>query len=552
LSITRLAVPTTVANQSIARSLSEFKSNADPDWTNAFIAAAAWSHTNKRPVFVPESATAYLVTAPIVLDSDTKFFSTHIPAWSPEPNNAIPATVISPTTGFPNNRGLFEIAVGTASGRSTGLQGLALRGAGFGTNVHGIVMPGITNIPELGTTLADLDISNFTGDGIRGGARVSFVRKVFIHECLGYGFNMNQPWNDSRIQWLYCFYNKAGGLNIDGQSQQTTILQSRFERSGQVPYEFNPAASRWNAAAPGIRIRAGSELTVYQCDTDANNGPGLDIAVESATPTTRPQNIGFIGCNFIRDGQGAGDVASTTSTGVKIHGFANTGGQTVPSIQLLTCSVQVGPAADDGSTTAQNPARALWIENTEFVDVDGGSFFGTTATYYFGGGADPVSSNWQLYFRLPQDNILMLPNQWVDTPFHSVGMLRYNVNTTALEKWNGTAWYPAEAKYVFPLTDAATVTTDAANGPYFRLTAAGNRTLAAPTNPIDGQTCTWEHIASGGARTLALTTGSAGSFKFGTTITALTATTSGLRDLITCTYSAGLDRWMVRTVEKGF
>lgn len=543
------------------KSLSDFRAGTDPDWTNAFTEASSWSTANKRPVFVPESSTAYLVSAPIVLDHDVQFVSTHLPAWSPEANGVVPRTVISPTTGFPTNanRGLFEFVSSTTTGRSTGLRGLALRGAGFGTTVHGIVMPGITNIPELGFTLTDLDISGFTGDGIRGGARVTFLDKVFIHENRGWGIHMNLPWNDSRMKWVYCFYNKLGGLNVDlpgsGQgTQQLTLMQSRFERHGQAPYDgLNTSHVLYNASAPGIRMRAGAEISFVQVDTDANNGPGLDIGTESATPTARPRNIHLNNFRSVRDGQGGTNTPSTTSVGIKIRGFSTASTAVVQNIRLTDTTVNFGVMADDGSTTALNPARGLWVENTEFCDVSGGSYEGNVTPYYFGGAADPIDGgNWQLYLRLPQANILMAPNHWVDTPFHSKGMARYNVETTNIEKWNGTAWEPTWVKYVMPLTDAATVTTDAAYGPYFRLTMAGNRTLAAPTNPTDGQTCTWEVVASGGARTLTLATGAAGAFAFGTTITGLTATSSGLRDLITATYSAAAGRWLVRTVEKGF
>lgn len=102
------------------------------------------------------------------------------------------------------------------------------------------------------------------------------------------------------------------------------------------------------------------------------------------------------------------------------------------------------------------------------------------------------------------------------------------------------------------LTDGASVSLNASLGTHFRLTAAGNRTISAPSNPTDGQVIVIEHLASGGARTLALTTGSAGSFKFGTDITALTATSSGLVDLIQAVYNTTADRWWVIAYVKGF
>lgn len=103
------------------------------------------------------------------------------------------------------------------------------------------------------------------------------------------------------------------------------------------------------------------------------------------------------------------------------------------------------------------------------------------------------------------------------------------------------------------LTDGATVSLDASNGRVFNLTAVGNRTIAVPSGAtLDGQEIVIAHTASGGSRTLALTTGSTGAFAFGTTITALSATTSGLTDYITCVYSAAALRWRVVQYVKGF
>jgi len=103
------------------------------------------------------------------------------------------------------------------------------------------------------------------------------------------------------------------------------------------------------------------------------------------------------------------------------------------------------------------------------------------------------------------------------------------------------------------LTDGATVNLDASVGRVFKLSAGGNRTLAAPTGAqFDGQEIVIAHTASGGSRTLTLTTGSSGAFAFGTTITALSATTSGATDYITCIYNSTAARWHVTQYVKGF
>lgn len=103
------------------------------------------------------------------------------------------------------------------------------------------------------------------------------------------------------------------------------------------------------------------------------------------------------------------------------------------------------------------------------------------------------------------------------------------------------------------LVDQATITTDAALGNTFRVTLAGNRTLAAPTNPADGQRCLWEFTQDGtGNRTITLTT-TAGGFAFGSDITAFVlSTTAGKTDVLGAEYHAGRDRWLVLATAKGY
>jgi hypothetical protein len=104
---------------------------------------------------------------------------------------------------------------------------------------------------------------------------------------------------------------------------------------------------------------------------------------------------------------------------------------------------------------------------------------------------------------------------------------------------------------VATLTDGATPALDASLGNTFLLTASGDRTIAVPTNPTSGQKITIAHKASGANRTLALNTGTGG-FRFGTDITALTITTSGLTDYIGAIYNAADNKWDVVSYVKGF
>lgn len=104
------------------------------------------------------------------------------------------------------------------------------------------------------------------------------------------------------------------------------------------------------------------------------------------------------------------------------------------------------------------------------------------------------------------------------------------------------------------LTDAATIALDASLGNHFKVTLAGNRTLGVPTNAVDGQKIMIEVIQDAtGSRTLTLTTGSAGSFAFGSDITGVTLSTAANKvDFIGCVYSSSAQRWRVIAFVKGY
>ena len=103
------------------------------------------------------------------------------------------------------------------------------------------------------------------------------------------------------------------------------------------------------------------------------------------------------------------------------------------------------------------------------------------------------------------------------------------------------------------LTDAATITTDASTGIHFRVTLGGNRTLAVPTNPTDGQRILWEFIQDGtGNRTITLA-GGTGGFAFGTDISSIAlTTTANKRDVVGAVYNASLQKWLVIAFVRGY
>lgn len=94
------------------------------------------------------------------------------------------------------------------------------------------------------------------------------------------------------------------------------------------------------------------------------------------------------------------------------------------------------------------------------------------------------------------------------------------------------------------LTDGATVTIDCDDGNTFIVTLGGNRAMANPTNPRDGQTIVVLIVQDGtGSRTL--TWGSAWLWPSGTPVTLSTG--AAAVDVITAKYNAAAAKWYTVT-----
>lgn len=96
---------------------------------------------------------------------------------------------------------------------------------------------------------------------------------------------------------------------------------------------------------------------------------------------------------------------------------------------------------------------------------------------------------------------------------------------------------------VVALTDGATINTDASAGNVFKVTLAGNRTLAAPTNPSAGQECVWVFTQDGtGNRTITLNA----VFRNLTGLSSITlSTAAGAVDYMTAVYNLEDTKWDV-------
>jgi len=125
------------------------------------------------------------------------------------------------------------------------------------------------------------------------------------------------------------------------------------------------------------------------------------------------------------------------------------------------------------------------------------------------------------------------------------------VVTTYLPK-SGGAMTGQLAPSVSVLTDAANISVNAALGNDFRVTLGGNRTVSAPSNPLDGQSSVFEVIQdSTGSRTLTWASGTGG-FDFGSSAAPTLSTAAGSRDLVTFRYSSSKNAWMFTGAGLGY
>lgn len=110
----------------------------------------------------------------------------------------------------------------------------------------------------------------------------------------------------------------------------------------------------------------------------------------------------------------------------------------------------------------------------------------------------------------------------------------------------------ARAPLIDTIPYAPTITPDASLGNTKRVTATGNMTVNAPSNPTEGQTLCLEVLSAGGGFQVTLQAGASQSFAFGTDITSIPAGVTGKTQRIYVTYRSTTSRWEVVSVLNGF
>lgn len=96
------------------------------------------------------------------------------------------------------------------------------------------------------------------------------------------------------------------------------------------------------------------------------------------------------------------------------------------------------------------------------------------------------------------------------------------------------------APAVVALSDGASIATNAALGNDFRVTLGGNRTMSAPSNPVDGQVVRYQLTQDGtGSRTVTWNS----AFDFGTSGAPTLTTTAAKTDIVRFVYNATASKW---------
>lgn len=178
-----------------------------------------------------------------------------------------------------------------------------------------------------------------------------------------------------------------------------------------------------------------------------------------------------------------------------------------------TFAIAAAPSAGTNATITNS--MALWVQSgaarfdggalvsTGTAAAPGLAFFGDSNTGVYSVGADQigVSTGGVLRFDVSTTAVTSTLPFVAPASTASSASTRQPHGTAPTSPVNGDEWTTTVGKFVringvtynmtrlvFALTDAAIIAVDAAVGDVFTVTLAGNRTMGAPTNPIDGRT----------------------------------------------------------------
>ena len=219
-------------------------------------------------------------------------------------------------------------------------------------------------------------------------------------------------------------------------------------------------------------------------------------------------------------------------------------------IYVCTAGGSPGTWANAGSSsgvsTFNSRSGAVTPGNADYLAVPTGGLTGaTTATRFVGGTASaaPASGTFSTGdFVVAATGVIFIctsggsPGTWVNA-----GSLYALLS--------GATFTGYTAPAVVALSDASTITVNAALGNDFRVTITANRTMGAPSNPVDGQRIDFQVTQDGtGSRTITWNS----VYDFGTDGAPTLTTTASKGDVIGFIYYAASSKWRCAGWKLGF
>lgn len=348
---------------------------------NSLLTTAAAS--NKVVQLVPGQAIA--VTTTVQVPEGTGLCCRTVPRWQHGASATGRPRLIAQT-------GFTGVVVDVATGsRGIILSGFEIDGASVAGVTHGLRFNASGSDVENSHYVGDIAVRRVVGTGISGRLRTSLLESVYVFECgTGVDIGGDGGWFD--VHWIggYVALCKNYGVRIrpNGSGVAAGFLQFinvRVERTGQIANDpkNDGSSADWVNTAPGWDITGAVLCAWTNCTTDANNGPGVQIAAPAASQGYKVANLLFTSCIFNRDGQNSGTAALSTAAAVSVAGLSSSGVDHVGPVRFENCVTMVGESADDGSSTYEAPAYGVVYDHVDFFGWTG-TARGTTASHLAG------------------------------------------------------------------------------------------------------------------------------------------------------------------------
>lgn len=400
---------------------------------------------------------------------------------------------------------------------------VALRGAGnYSTKLVGASGVHVITISQIARVhISDLGIEMAgSGDGIRSTAVDddaywrSFDGSVFERLWLTGGYSGHTGW---ALNLGSAFRSSVRDIHIEGVKGGIRVAAEHAEQ--------NPGDCTFDR---------------MMVEVSETNG----VAYEINSPTSSLNQMLFTTCHSFADSSKSGTVAWNLSGA---HGSNH--------IKTINCN------SEQFATLVSQSAG--FDADLRFVHVtarNGSTVFNLAAgTYWnrFEVGELYVEPSATVTIISDGGDVLAKPNRYLIQGYADTGSTcNATMGLAMLEAaaWGGSGTVAAALKTSLPgvssravtMTDAATITIDAARGSYHRVTLGGNRTLAAPSNPGDGQRLIVELIQDGTGSRVPVWNAA---FVFGTITNTLT-TTANKRDIFEFVYNMTAAKWYVINASK--